>query len=100
MKNLLIKIEISVTSAAFQWGLAGLLLSFSAVELGSENVTLTTYYPAPSGVYTKMITTGQTILARDGGNVGIGTGPTAPAVTLDVNGTIRGTLVQNPTYAP
>ncbi len=39
---------------------------FAAVpELASESVTLTTYYPAPSGVYSQMITTGNTWLARD-----------------------------------
>jgi hypothetical protein len=54
------------------------LLFVPAGELASENVTLTTYYPAPSGVYSQMITTGNTYLARDGGQVGIGT-PTADA---------------------
>ena len=58
---------------------------FCAVpELESESVTLSTYYPAPSGVYTQMITTGNTFLARDGGFVGIGT--TAPASKLQVVG--------------
>lgn len=56
-------------------------------DLNSESVTLSTYYPAPSGVYTNMITTGNTYLARDGGSVGIFT--TAPAALLDVNGTVR-----------
>ena len=66
------------------------LLVLSAGELGSESVTLTTYYPAPSGVYTQMITTGQTLLARDGGSVGIGTSspPGNPVNKLDVNGGI------------
>jgi hypothetical protein len=53
-------------------------------ELGSESVTLTTYYPAPSGVYTNMITTSDTYLARDGGRVGIGL--SAPGSILDVQG--------------
>lgn len=61
------------------------LIAFAAVpELGSESVTLATYYPAPSGVYTNMITTNNTYLARDGGNVGIGT--TAPSTKLYVVG--------------
>jgi len=63
------------------------LLLVSAGELGSENVTLTTYYPAPSGAYTKMITTSDTLLARDTGSVGIGT-PT-PAYKLDVVGDVQ-----------
>jgi len=58
-------------------------------DLNSESVTLSTYYPAPSGVYTNMITTGNTFLARDGGaatRVGIGT--TAPTQKLTVAGNV------------
>ena len=59
-------------------------------ELDSESVTLSTYYPAPSGVYTNMITTGNTFLARDGGaGTSVGIGTTAPGAKLDVNGLAR-----------
>jgi len=59
-------------------GAAAMMLC-AVPELDSESVTLSTYYPAPSGVYTNMITTANTYLARDGGNVGIRTtGPTTP----------------------
>jgi hypothetical protein len=60
------------------WMIGAMLIS-AAPELASESVTLTTYYPAPSGVYTNLITTGNTFLARDGvTQVGIGTpAPTA-----------------------
>lgn len=70
--------------------MAAMLLAGTG-ELNSESVTLSTYYPAPSGVYTNMITTGNTFLARDGGAVivggalGVGTA-TAPAQALDVTG--------------
>jgi len=58
-------------------------------ELDSESVTLSTYYPAPSGVYTNMITTGATYLARDGGTgTRVGLGTTSPSYKLDVNGDI------------
>lgn len=62
-------------------------------SLISESVTLTTYYPAPSGVYTQMITTGDTYLSRDSGKSLIGTSsPTGTAIAsekLIVNGDIR-----------
>ncbi|MBI5211142.1 MAG: hypothetical protein HY927_14315 [Elusimicrobia bacterium] len=38
-------------------------------ELGSESVSLTTYYPAPSGIYARMVTTGATFMARTAGDV-------------------------------
>ncbi len=52
--------------------------------IGSESLTLTTYYPAPYGGYVSLLTTGQTLLARDGGNVGIGT--PVPQQKLHVTG--------------
>ena len=79
-----IHIHIRISPRLFQGVLAALLLSTLARELSSESVTLTTYYPAPSGVYTQMVTTGNTYLARDGGKVAIGT--TAPGATLSVIG--------------
>lgn len=55
-------------------------------DLNSESVTLSTYYPAPSGVYTQMITTGNTYLARDGAATSVGVGTTAPGSKLSVSG--------------
>ena len=73
-------------------------LILPASELASESVTLSTYYPAPSGVYTQLITTSQTQLGTQGGPVTIGTAG-SPAVTtingaLGVNGalSVNGTL--------
>jgi hypothetical protein len=48
------------------------LLLLPASEIASENVTMTTYFPAPSGVYNQLITTGNTVLAKDTGAVTIG----------------------------
>ncbi|MBI4375673.1 MAG: hypothetical protein HY549_04395 [Elusimicrobia bacterium] len=71
------------------WAFA--LVFFAFEHTASENVTLSTYYPAPSGVYTQIITTGRSILARDGQNVGIGT--SSPATKLEVNGDLSLSLV-------
>lgn len=57
--------------------------------MGAETFTMTTYYPAPYGGYASLLTTGQTLLARDGGKVGIGT--SNPAALLDVAGNMRNT---------
>lgn len=48
-------------------------LAWHPAFLGSETLTLTTYYPAPYGGYVSLLTTQQTLLARDAGRVGIGT---------------------------
>lgn len=73
--------------------------------LASESVTLSTYYPAPSGVYTKLLSTGQAWLARDGGGVMIGSTNT-PSQALEVDGDVRytghlgiGTTSNPSTYA-
>lgn len=79
MAELTIRFDIRFTPGMFRAGLAGLLVSVLATELASEQLTLTTYYPAPSGVYTKLLTTADAYFARDGGSVGVGTGsPSAP----------------------
>ena len=83
MANLNIRMDLRVTPAMFKCSLAGFLLFVMAPELATESVTLSTYYPAPSGVYTQMITTQNTYLARDGGGVSIGS-QNAAAGALDV----------------
>ncbi len=84
-----IKITFDLTfSRRFITAVSAFAVMLCAVpELDSESVTLSTYYPAPSGVYTNMITTGNTFLARDTGNVGIGN--SAPGAKLDVSGIAR-----------
>ena len=86
-----IKIRFDLTfSRRFMTTLSAVAIMLCAVpELDSESVTLSTYYPAPSGVYTQMITTGNTYLARDGGFVGFGTA--APVYKIDVVGDIHAT---------
>lgn len=67
---------------------AAAMMLCAVPELNSESVTLSTYYPAPSGVYTNMITTGNTYLARDGAGTRVGIGTISPSYKLDVNGDI------------
>ncbi|MBI4377053.1 MAG: hypothetical protein HY549_11450 [Elusimicrobia bacterium] len=81
MINIQFKLRLS------QGPLTALVLAVCAEPLQSENVRLSTYYPAPSGVYLQMLTTGRTILARDAGDVGIGTD--SPSAKLDVAGLLR-----------
>jgi hypothetical protein len=65
------------------------ILGFGAT-LMAEDITLTTYYPAPYGAYDELTTTGNTYLATTSGNVGIGT--TDPGTyRLKVTGTVNAT---------
>ncbi len=57
----------------------------------TESVTLSTYYPAPTGVYTQIITNNQTWFAQNGGTVTIGSANTpAGNVLLLVDGNHAG----------
>ncbi len=71
-RSIHLHLRISYGPAVVRRFLTVFFLFALAGDLSSESVTLTTYYPAPSGVYTKMITTADTYLARDGGSVGVG----------------------------
>jgi hypothetical protein len=81
MENDYFQIRVSKRAAVFTIGAVALFASGFAL---SETLTMTTYYPSPSGVYRKLVSTAQTLLARDGGMVGVGT--TNPQARLDVNG--------------
>jgi hypothetical protein len=73
MSKIHVQLDFTVPGVPFRFIAAAGLLLVMARELASENVQLTTYYPAPSGVYTQMVTTQNTYLARDQGYVDIGT---------------------------
>lgn len=79
---------------------AGLLVALS-LPLMPETLTMTSYYPAPLGVYNKLTSTGKTVLARDGGSVGIGTGTEDPSPTaaLEIKSTTKGFLPPRMTTA-
>lgn len=67
-----LRLRLSYERAALRPWLVAALLVACAGELASESVTLTTYYPAPMGVYTQMITTNNSFFARDAGKVLLG----------------------------
>ena len=68
-----------------------LVLLAAAARAAAEDITLTTYYPSPRGVYDQLRTMNNTTLAEQGGGVGIGT--TGPNATLEVVGTVRFTTL-------
>jgi hypothetical protein len=81
-----IRLRLHYEPRALRPLLAGLFVVLLASDLASENVTLTTYYPAPSGVYTQLITTGNTYAARDAGTLAVGTKTPNAAYKMDVAG--------------
>lgn len=73
------------------WMVAGLLLGTMTYAI-AEDVTLTTYYPSPRGVYEELRSNKNTYLAIQAGN-NVGIGDTSASEKLDVNGNalVRGT---------
>ncbi|MCX5785583.1 MAG: hypothetical protein NTX59_07830 [Elusimicrobia bacterium] len=67
-------LQLKLTQKRCLFVLTLAFLCFHPRSLGSETLTLTTYYPAPYGGYVGLLTTNQTLLARDAGSVGIGLG--------------------------
>ena len=53
--------------------IVGLVLLGSGWLLAQESITLTTYYPAPYGVYQQLRSTEDTFLSYTSGVVGVGT---------------------------
>ncbi len=82
----LLRIAVRRRTAAGCGALAALLLAgLHAQPLSTEQLTMTTYYPAPYGVYKTMRVTDDAHLAYTTGNVGIGT--LTPSGKLHVTGT-------------
>lgn len=67
-------------------GVLGAALTVVAV---AEDVTVSTYYPSPKGVYQQLSTTGNTTLATQGGAVTVGA--VATPASLTVNGAFSAT---------
>lgn len=99
MTEIKIKFDLSFSRRFMTTAVAAAMMLCAVPELDSESVTLSTYYPAPSGVYTNMITTGNTYLARDGGAVGLGTTALVGSSKLTVTGgSIAGAYALTPQY--
>ncbi|HEX4048530.1 MAG TPA: hypothetical protein VH309_11875, partial [Elusimicrobiota bacterium] len=82
MAELTVRFDLQFGARTVRFLAAAAMILSAVTEVASESVTLTTYYPAPSGVYSTMITTGNTYLARDGGEVGIQTAAPTPGYVL------------------
>jgi hypothetical protein len=85
-----IRLELRVTPRTLRAGVAAVLLFCAVPELGSqvnESVAVTTFMPAPSGVYDSLITTQITYLATSTEWVTIAMGDNSdPGYKLYVNG--------------
>ena len=68
------------------WLMVTALLSAVGYAM-AEQMTLTTYYPSPRGMYKELRTMDNTYLAVQSGGVGIGT--TTAGAKLEVNGGVR-----------
>lgn len=76
----------TMRSAMKGWVVVGILIGTMAYAI-AEEITLTTYYPSPRGVYEELQTRETTLLATSSGNVGIGHASAASVDTkLDVSG--------------
>ncbi|MBI4598552.1 MAG: hypothetical protein HY737_09160 [Candidatus Omnitrophica bacterium] len=73
------------------WLLVGLLLATAGYVI-AEEITLTTYYPSPRGVYQELRSTSSSYFATGGGSVGIGTDALNAAARFQVKGN---TVVQD-----
>ena len=67
-------------------GACATILTVSAVAL-AEDLTLSTYYASPRGVYQELRTTGNSYLAMQAGTVGIGTNAPLPIFKMHIVGT-------------
>jgi hypothetical protein len=83
-----IEIRLRVSTGLLRAAFLALMTVLPATELASESVTLTTYYPAPSGIYSQMITTGDTVLAKNAGTVTVG-GSMTVAGGMTVGGLLK-----------
>lgn len=85
-------IEFKLTKARALFFLAFFFLTWHPAFLGSEILTLTTYYPAPFGGYVSLLSTGSSYFARDGGGVAIRGSGVVDSLTVYGTGTAISTI--------
>jgi|CXWL01.1.fsa_nt_gi hypothetical protein len=85
-----IHIHVSFNRKVISCIAAAAIVTAAVQKLNSESVSMSTYYPAPIGAYTRMVVTQDTVLARDGGVVGIGIAN--PQSNLSVSGGVQPSL--------
>ncbi|MBI4422161.1 MAG: hypothetical protein HY554_00445 [Elusimicrobia bacterium] len=77
-----ISVQLTFSRRQLRAGLATTLVLATAYGVQSESLRLTSYYPSPGGVYRKLVTTMETILAQDGGRVVVGTNQTGEKLNV------------------
>ncbi|MBI5597336.1 MAG: hypothetical protein HY928_14680 [Elusimicrobia bacterium] len=95
-----IHIHIRIGRRTLIGALAGAILLGVCFEVVSQTMELTTYYPSPVGIYRKLVTVLDAVLARDGGQVLIGN-PEKPVASIggrQVKMISVGTLVVDDVY--
>lgn len=97
MSALRLHFHFRVDRALYRSGFFLLVFGVAVPQLSSENVTLTSYYPAPSGVYKTIVAAADSYLATAPLtgiliNGGTGAAGATPKATLDVRGGIKATI--------
>lgn len=83
--------ELRVTGRQIMCGVCFFIVGFFPEIAGSETYVMDSYYPSPAGVYNNVTVLSDSVLARDRGNVGVGTqspqarAPNRKAGNIDAN---------------
>ncbi|MBI3300348.1 MAG: hypothetical protein HYZ75_19450 [Elusimicrobia bacterium] len=83
-KRLVVQIVVGRREAAVMTALA--LVLFMPGALSTEQLTMTTYYPSPYGVYDQMRSVNSSFLAYGSGTLGVGTASPTSSNKLEVVG--------------
>src|SRR5206468_3404647 len=81
-----VRLVLVLSRRQIRFALGAVLLA-AAGFAAAETLTMVASYPSPLGIYNSIISAGNAFLARDSGNVGIGT--SSPTAKLDVVGAAK-----------